>query len=516
MIRSFLTLACATLLFFSPLASARDAAENNSHRAALQTITVDELRDHVGVLADDSLEGREAGSRGGYAAAGYLVDFFKKYGLTGDGDNGGYFQSFGNGYRNILGFLEGRDPELRNEIIVVGAHYDHVGYGSRRNSYGPIGYIHNGADDNASGTAGVLETIEAISKLAERPRRSILFILFDGEEKGLLGSKHWVSNPTRDLSSVRLMINCDMIGRLRNETVKVFGTRSAQGLRRLVSENNSDASLLVDFTWELKENSDHHPFFASEIPILMLHTGLHDDYHRPRDDAHKINADGMRRVAQLLFNITHDLSERDAISDYRAAAGEETPAENKALEQPMPPRPSRLGIAWDRSDRENGLVVSRLDYDSPAQRGGLQYGDRIVACNGSKVEGGGQFLATIQSSPGIVSLVVQRNGEENPVSLDVQLAGQPVRVGISWREDPAEPGSLVVTRVVPGTPAERVGVSLGDRVYAIDGRSFANGLDFIGLVGRASGSTTLLLERKGKFRTATLDLPAASQETAAE
>jgi acetylornithine deacetylase/succinyl-diaminopimelate desuccinylase-like protein len=158
------------------------ASELQAVREACNTITSSELQRHVDVLADDSFEGREAGSRGGQAAGGYLVQYFEQNGLAGAGVDGSYFQPFGNGCRNILGMIRGSDPELQDEVIIIGAHYDHVGYGTRRNSFGPLGYIHNGADDNASGTAALLEVMQAFSKLPEPPRRTVVFAAWDGEE----------------------------------------------------------------------------------------------------------------------------------------------------------------------------------------------------------------------------------------------------------------------------------------------------------------------------------------------
>ncbi len=137
----------------------------------------------------------------------------------------GYFQDFDGASRNILGLWEGSDPALKQEVIIVGAHYDHVGYGTPSNSFGPIGRIHNGADDNASGTSGLLEIMEAIVRLEPRPRRTLLFALWDGEEKGLLGSKHWVAQPTLPLERVKLMLNMDMIGRLRDNRLEIGGSR---------------------------------------------------------------------------------------------------------------------------------------------------------------------------------------------------------------------------------------------------------------------------------------------------
>ena len=198
-----------------------------SAAAALEGVTAADLRRHVSALADDTFEGRETGSRGGRAAAGYLQMQFKAYGLRPAGESGGYFQQFNGNSRNILGMVEGSDPALRHEVILVSAHYDHVGYGNARNSFGPTGFIHNGADDNASGAATLLEVAQACAQLEPKPKRSILFALWDAEESGLNGSKHWLAKPTLKLSDVRLMINMDMVGRLRNNKLTVYGARTA-------------------------------------------------------------------------------------------------------------------------------------------------------------------------------------------------------------------------------------------------------------------------------------------------
>ncbi|MBC7852729.1 MAG: M28 family peptidase, partial [Pirellulaceae bacterium] len=131
------------------------AVEAAAMAKAVESVTTDELRKHAEFLADDTLEGREAGSRGGQAAASYLTKEFARQGLAAAGENRSYFQAFNNSCRNILGMIEGSDPQLKDQVIVLGAHYDHVGYGRKGNSYGPIGYIHNGADDNASGVSGL-------------------------------------------------------------------------------------------------------------------------------------------------------------------------------------------------------------------------------------------------------------------------------------------------------------------------------------------------------------------------
>src|SRR5262249_8247578 len=141
--------------------------------------------------------------------------------------------------------------------------------------------------------AGLLEVADALGQLTEKPKRSILLAFWDGEEKGLLGSQHWVDSPTASLKDVVCMINADMIGRLRNSHLVVYGVRTSLGLRELVCRQNDLPQLNLDFSWEMKPDSDHHSFFQHNIPIVMVHSGMHSDYHRPSDDADKINNDGI-------------------------------------------------------------------------------------------------------------------------------------------------------------------------------------------------------------------------------
>lgn len=483
------------------------AHENAALMAAMESITSDELKSHVDVLADDTFEGREAGSRGGRAAAGYIIRLMQKYGLEGGGEDGGYFQSFGAGYNNLLGLAPGSDPALKNEVIVVSGHYDHVGYGNPTNSYGPTGYIHNGADDNASGVSGLLETIEAFSRLPNRPRRSVLFAFWDGEEKGLLGSQHWVSQPTIPLRQVRLMINLDMIGRLRNDRVEVYGTRSGYGLRNLVSRANSQSNLLADFTWEMEANSDHHSFYARGVPVLMLHTGLHDDYHRPADDAHKINAEGMRKVSRLLFSIAYELANDETVTRFRDSSRGETVSGRQALEQPGVRRSGRLGLSWRQNQGQEGLVLTQTAPGMAAHQAGLAPGDRILAFDSQPVGDGRGLIATVWTATAL-KLTVARPGEAAPREVSLTLPANPSRVGIAWREDDAEPNTVLVTEVTPGSPAHLAGVAVGDRIYEAAGETFAGTQALRDLLSRAEGEVSITLERDGRLRSATLELPA--------
>lgn len=491
------------------LASPCLGVENAAILKATKSITPSELQRHVDVLADDSFEGRAAGSRGGQAAGMYLLRQFEQRGLKGGGDNGGYFQSFGNGYRNVLGILEGSDPQLKHETIVVGGHYDHVGYGNRRNSYGPFGYVHNGADDNASGAAGLLEVLDAFSRLPTAPRRSILFAFWDAEEDGLLGSKHFVASPTVPLSSISFMINVDMIGRLR-EKLEVYGSRTAPGLRRLVAENNYDTALTLDFNWELKANSDHHPFVASGVPVLMFHTGLHDDYHRPSDDSHKVNADGSAQVTRLLFRTAADLADREQLPTFRAAGRQEAPQHKQQLERAIAPLQPRLGVRWYREESADGLLLAHVETGSAADRSGLQPGDRILEFNGQPISGEDQFRAAVFHAASPVAAVI-RKGDETREDTSIKLDGQPSRIGISWREDAAAPGTVILTRIAHGSPAARAGLQLRDRIYEIEGQSFADGSELLEQLVTLPGPIALTVERDGRLQTEMLEVPPPRQ-----
>ncbi|MBX3412495.1 MAG: M20/M25/M40 family metallo-hydrolase [Pirellulales bacterium] len=485
------------------------AARAKAYAAALDSVTVDEVRTHIDRLADDTFEGREAGSRGGHAAGNYLRERFEKAGIAGGAAKGGYFQVFGNGYRNVLGLLEGSDPELKHEVIVVGAHYDHVGYGTPSNSYGPTGFIHNGADDNASGTSGLLEVIDAFGKLEPRPRRSILFAFWDGEEKGLLGSEHWAGNPTIALARVKAAINMDMIGRLRAKGLEVSGIRTGAGYRQFISRGNAGAGVKVDFNWENADNSDHHSFFKRNIPYLMLHTGLHDDYHRPSDDAEKINAEGVQQISKLMVGTLGAMADADALPPFRAQSRQETVSLQRNLDRPLPPLVGRFGVVWDPDDKSaSGVRVTRVVPGSPAAKAGIKVGDRIVGFDGKPLVEGVDLRSLVIASKSPTQAVIEREGEEKPLELPVELAGSPLRLGVTWRVDDAEPGCVILSRVVPGSPADLAGLQVNDRIHEFGGRTFLTSKDFAALASSLEGSLDLVVERNGQLRGATVELPA--------
>lgn len=500
-----LLLACQT-----PVA----AGEHAALEAALSTITAGELREHAGVLADDTFEGRAAGTQGGQAAAKYLLRCLRDSGLT-PGIEGRFAQPFLGNYKNLLAVIEGVDPQQQHEFVVVGAHYDHVGYGNRQNSNGPIGHIHNGADDNASGVATLLEVIDAMARTNYRPRRSILFAFWDGEEKGLLGSRYWTSNPTVPLENVRLAINIDMVGRLREGRLEVVGTRMGYGLRKHLCSSQPTGDMWIDFTWQLKDNSDHWSFLEKEIPAVCMHTGLHDDYHRPSDDIEKLNVDGMRQVGRYLLEQLCHLAEVDTLPCYRVRGCSESPATQRRTQSPLAPLPPRLGISWRFvGGAPSHLLVIQVQQNMPASDAGIQIGDKIVMVDGLPITSKSVLPAVVMQAKSEVVLGLLRSHATRAVAdhakvgaaktVTVALQGSPIRLGLSWREDEAEPQAVYTTRVVPHSPAARAGIRLFDRIYALDGQPIAGQNDLLQRVRTtlAAGRDELLLsvETRGRLR----------------
>ena len=387
--------------------------------AARSSIRAADAGRHVATLADDAFEGREGGSRGGRAAAAYIVEQLERLGLEPAGDGGSFYQSFGS-MRNVLALLPGADPDRSRDLIVVGGHYDHVGYGNSRNSFGPFGFVHNGADDNASGVAGLLEIAEAFVQLPSRPRRSILFAFWDGEEKGLLGSSHFLRQRPAPLAGrpIVFTVNLDMIGRLRGGRVEAYGTRSSPGMRATVVEANNDpataAGLELAFVWDLEDDSDHYPFIMAGIPTLMLHTGLHDQYHRPSDDVHLVNLDGIEPVARLTFGLVATLADDPSPAPpFRTACRQESDANRRALEAPAaePPGPrGRWGIGTRPDDAGPHPVVVRVSIGGPASRAGMLPGDRIVAIDGTRVGDQTAMLDRFRTAGPTCRVDIERKG----------------------------------------------------------------------------------------------------------
>eukprot|EP00913_Durusdinium_trenchii_P010912 g10241.t1 len=495
------------MLGLAVIVSSTQSAEAGSLKSAVESIQSKQLRRHVEVLASDTFEGREAGSRGGRAAGVYIVEKLKKLGVKPAGVDGSFYQEFGNGYRNILATLPGRNAKRKQEFVVICAHYDHVGYGTRQNSLGAIGYIHNGADDNASGTSALLEVIEAFQELGVRPERSILFAFWDAEEKGLLGARHWVANPTVPLKQIQLAVNIDMIGRLRKNRLTIIGSRSGYGLRNLLSEQNRDTRLELDFEWTIKRDSDHYPFLRYRIPAVMFHTGKHSDYHTPNDDSHKVNYADMQRVSRFAFLLTRAASSIESLPRYREAALRETNEHRAFYEAALPAKPVRLGITWSaETDADGPLLIASVEPNSAAYAAGMRPGDRIERFNGYAIRGPGRFRAIVHASPNIAAVRLLRKGVTKPIDIQVRLNGFPSLVGVSWNAFDSEPNTVYLRRVIPGTAADNAGLKIGDRILAVSRKRFRTSDQFRDMIATRERTLELTVDRNGVIRHVLLSL----------
>lgn len=479
--------------------------ETTEFDRALQAISGDELKRHIDFLASDTLQGREAGTQGNYAAGAYIVDQLRKSDIKAISDDGDYFQYFYPNFRNILAVIPGSDERLKNEFILVGGHYDHVGFGNRSNSRGPFGVVHNGADDNASGTAGILEIAESLASLQQKPKRSILIVFWDGEEKGLLGSRHYTDYPVIPLSQIRLHLNADMIGRLRPEGLEISGWRTATGSRNLLATRNRD-EIKLRFMYSYKPESDHWPFFEHKVPSLMLHTGKHDDYHRPSDDTHLLNLDGIRQVSQFMLRCAMAAADSPTTPAFQEWSPESSAAFVEVFEKPTLGQPSRLGVTYNGKLAEDGVIqVTSVVSDSPANAAGLLVGDNVLALNDRTVKEAPDFRTLVMTAPAKTVFRIQRQGTE--LKIPVALRGDPMLFGFRWTMDDAEPGSVIVTQVAAASPADMAGLKPQHRIRAVSGRKISDRDSFRKLLATTQNPVVLDVEFDGRFASLSVERP---------
>ncbi|MDR3220346.1 MAG: M20/M25/M40 family metallo-hydrolase [Dysgonamonadaceae bacterium] len=274
-----------------------------------QTTLKERLEKHVYTLADDSLRGRKAGSTEGLRAANYIVNQWKEIGIASYKEDT-YFQSFREKYQNIIGIIPGNDPALKDEYIVVGAHYDHLGFKVENGDT----IVYNGADDNASGVATLIELARKLKESQSSLQRSVILIAFDAEEIGLFGSKHFADNPVVPIEKIRLILSVDMVGWHKTSGyVKYAGAGTIKnGDQLLLNEKIIPEGLHVttqNFEKSLFTATDTEGFAKKKIPTLAVSTGLKSPYHKPEDDAHLIDYDGMALITEHLLNFIQTVSQ---------------------------------------------------------------------------------------------------------------------------------------------------------------------------------------------------------------
>jgi hypothetical protein len=431
----------------------------------MQAIQAQRVEASVGHLASDELEGRGSGADGGRRAGDWLAGELAALGLAPLGDGGSYFQGFQVGelgMRNVIASIPG---QVLGQAIVIGAHYDHLGLGHQSGSLSlrGKGRIHNGADDNASGTAAVLEIARAFVASGDLPRRRLIFVWFDAEERGLLGSEHFVKAPPTD-DEIVLMINLDMVGRLKRRALTINGATTGDKLEGWVRAANRDVGLELDLRDTMHSNSDHAPFYRRQIPVLVPFTGLHADYHRPSDDVEGVDADGVARIARLCYGVAAQAAESSepiAFAEARDGTAEVMLEQLKAMlgterfEERLAELRERLGLReganlrdladrlgrflrGDRGDRRagrsdakprlgvridtraeaEGVRVRSVDAGSVAAAAGVQAGDAIVSFAGQPVESLSSLRPLVAEAQGRVTIVVARDGVRRALTAD--------------------------------------------------------------------------------------------------
>lgn len=385
------------------------------------------VRRDIAYLASDALQGRATGTPGNDSAAAYIARRYAALGLRPLSAH--YLQPFvahplerAHGAsatslptQNVMALLPGRDPALRGEYVVVGAHFDHLG----RSTEGALDpdlkdAVRKGADDNASGTAAVLELARLLA--ADPPRRSVIFANFSGEELGLLGSAYWVEHSPVPLDSIVAMLNFDMVGRLRGDTLLVLGASSGREFRALLDSAPTTLHVVTP-PGDGYGPSDQSSFFAKDIPVMHFFTNLHEDYHRASDVASKINAAGEAEVIDLAGEVARDVADRAARPTLvRSTNPPPSMAAPKEGDEPY------LGSVPDMAAADvTGVRLTGVRAGSPAEAGGLRAGDVIVEFDGRPVKDLYAYSAALYARrPGdVVKVAVLRQGQR--VELTVKL-----------------------------------------------------------------------------------------------
>ncbi|MEE9207707.1 MAG: M28 family peptidase [Gemmatimonadota bacterium] len=399
-------------------AAAQETTDPESTAAAAQ----ERFGSDVEWLAADEREGRGIGTSGLTEAAHWLAGRFGEIGLQPAGDSAGFLQTIsiripGGEIHNVIGIVASEAPDRLSGSVIIGAHYDHLGLGGQGSLEPEEQVVHNGADDNASGTAALLEVARGLMLQRAELRRDMILVAFSGEEAGLIGSSMFVHAPPEgvDLSSVFAMLNMDMVGRLRDDRLAVLGGESATEWIEIVEP----LCQLRDLRCSIKDDgfgaSDHSSFYAAGIPVLHFFTGAHPEYHKPEDDAALINAAGGVRVADLVLSVALELSKREEPLNY-------VKVERRASVRQLTGGGARLGTIPDYAgspDGVPGVLLSAVRSGGPAEAAGLRRGDVIVQIDGTVIGDVEDFMMVLQSAtPGQkAEIAVIRDGERVTLSV---------------------------------------------------------------------------------------------------
>ncbi|MBI4244981.1 MAG: M28 family peptidase [Planctomycetes bacterium] len=471
----------------------------------LEFATAKFVEETVTYLASDELEGRFSGSEGERKATEFIADTFRNAGLLPIGDTNEfgektYFQKFSLGMgklsirgRNCIGLLEGTDPQLKNEYILVGAHHDHVG--NPRDNPTHAGMlekpkknddIFNGADDNASGTSTLVTIVNAIGRGSLKFKRSIIFMTFSAEELGLIGSNWYTKKPCIPLENHIAMINMDMLGGNKGQGVGISGLDTDKsGLLKSIAQKCVDKiGLKAGLSGGTHGGSDHASFFPKKIPIMSFETGLHDRYHRTSDHAEFLDFERMAKTAKCVILILSELGD-----------GSEKPEMNLEFLKARSQQGKMLGVypvdlekdALEELGLEDGqgaLEIQQVVEDSVAEKYGIEPGDYIIKFNGKtfKPGKGQQELTTF----------IRKVPYDTPIPIEIIRSGEKITIEVVWEEE-QEPKlfginstsdfdeeersklslsedetAVIITSVNPDSVAEKCGIQEGDYLVSFN------------------------------------------------
>ena len=377
------------------------------------------IRQHIRTLASDSLEGRGTGTAGEKLAIAYIQDQFRKIGLQPKGDGNGYTQKFtfksgvhgtgseGTSY-NVVGYLDNKAPVT----IIIGGHYDHLGLGMESGSLdaNPQGKIHNGADDNGSGTSGVIELARYYQSNKIKEKANFLFICFSGEELGLLGSKHYADHPTIDFGTVNFMVNMDMIGRLDPKNGLSVSGSGTSALWEPMLKKLSTTEVPIKTDSSGMGPSDHTSFYLKNIPVLHFFSGTHSDYHKPSDDEPLINYGGELHILQYMVQLIQRTDDKGKLKFIKTKddTNEESPRFKVTL-----------GVVPDYGFESQGMRIDGVSDGKPAQKAGLKQGDVVIRIGEIPVVDMMSYMKALgKFNKGDKAIVVVLRGKEE-VSVEV-------------------------------------------------------------------------------------------------
>lgn len=368
------------------------------------------LKNAINYLASDDLQGRLTGSKGETLAASFIAENLAssklkpeihlfEYGVK---LNPHEEKSIQNKGKNVIAYLDNK----ADKTIIIGAHYDHLGLNEHHNStlMNSEGQIHNGADDNASGTSAVLELARMFSKNKKKENANYVFALFSGEEDGLIGSKKFAENVKTKYPNVTAMINLDMIGRLNKDKDLTVGGVGTSPIFTEILKKYKPAGYNIAIDSSGVGPSDHTSFYLKDIPVLFMFTGTHSDYHKPSDDADKINFEGLKNITNYVFGIANELAETSSVPFTKTKV-----QQSKAV----PKYKVTLGIMPSYADSKDGMTIDGVSENRPAANAGVQAGDVLVGIGKCEVKEVYSYMECLskQNSGDETTITVRRNGE---------------------------------------------------------------------------------------------------------